>query len=524
MPQMDGGIGSGGAGWRDRVVVIGAGMGGLAAAIDLARRGAEVTVLERAATAGGKMRQVQAGSADVDAGPTVFTMRWIFEALFADAGERLEDQLDLMAADILARHAWRPGDKAGGRLDLFADVGRSAEAIGDFAGAAEARGYRDLVARSADIHRTLVGSFIAAERPSPLALVNRVGWGQLDALWRTTPWRTMWSALGQHFRDGRLRQLFGRYATYCGCSPFLAPATLMLVAHVEQDGVWLVRGGMVRVAEALQGLAERQGARFRFGAHVAEILVENGRTAGVRLADGERLLADAVVFNGDVAALARGFLGKKVRNAAADTPDAARSLSAVTWCARVPTSGFPLTHHNVFFADDYAEEFDAVFRRRTICQAPTVYICAQDRGSGDPPEGSAERLLLLINAPPDGDQRDFGAELPHLARRTIRLLQDCGLELDLPQEATTPTTPTGFDALFPASGGALYGRASHGTMGTFARAGGVTRLSGLYCAGGSVHPGPGIPMAVMSGRLAAARLLEDRAGKVRRAVRLPVPA
>jgi 1-hydroxycarotenoid 3,4-desaturase len=521
---MDGSIGRRSSGRRDRVVVIGAGMGGLAAAVDLARCGAEVTVLERAAAAGGKMRQVQAGGAGVDAGPTVFTMRWIFEGLFADAGERLEDRLDLVTADILARHAWRGGDTPGSRLDLFADIDRSAEAIGDFAGAAEARGYRDFVARSADIHHTLVGSFIAAERPSPLQLVNRVGWGQLDALWRTTPWRTMWSALGQHFRDARLQQLFGRYATYCGCSPFLAPATLMLVAHVEQDGVWLVRGGMVRVAEALQRLAERQGARFRFGAHVAEILVENGRVAGVRLADGEQVPADAVVFNGDVAALARGMLGEGPRHAAADTPDAARSLSAVTWCAHVPTTGFPLSHHNVFFAEDYAEEFDAIFRRRTICADPTVYICAQDRGTGDVAAGAAERLLLLINAPPDGDRRDFGAELPELARRTLRLLRDCGLELGLPEQAATPTTPTGFNALFPASGGALYGRASHGATGTFARAGGVTRLPGLYCAGGSVHPGPGIPMAVMSGRLAAARLLEDRAGAARRAIRLPAPA
>jgi 1-hydroxycarotenoid 3,4-desaturase len=507
---MDGGMGR----RRDRVVVIGAGMGGLAAAVDLARRGAEVTVLERAAVPGGKMRQLQG----VDAGPTVFTMRWIFEGLFADAGERLEDALSLVPAETLARHAWRQG----GRLDLFADVDRSAEAIGDFAGAADAQGYRDFVARSADIHRTLVGSFIAAERPSPLGLVQRVGWGRLDALWRTAPWRSMWSALGDHFRDARLRQLFGRYATYTGCSPFLAPATLMLIAHVEQDGVWLVRGGMVRVAQALQGLAERQGAQFRFGAHVAEILVRGGRSCGMRLADGEVIEADAVVFNGDVAALARGMLGESARRAAPDTPDAARSLSAVTWCLNAPTRGFPLLHHNVFFAEDYAEEFRAIFRRRGICAAPTVYVCAQDRGVGEVEAGAAERLLLLINAPPDGDTRDFVPDVPALAHRTLDLLRACGMEVALDDAAAT--TPTGFDALFPASGGALYGRAGHGATGTFARPGGVTRVPGLYCAGGSVHPGAGIPMATMSGRLAAARVLEDFRGGARRAVRLPAPA
>jgi 1-hydroxycarotenoid 3,4-desaturase len=490
-------------------VVVGAGMGGLAAAADLARRGARVTVLERAAAPGGKMRHVQAGGAAIDGGPTVFTMRWIFAGLFEDAGRRLEDFLQLHRADILARHAWR----AGGRLDLFADVDRSAEAIGDFAGAKDAQGYRDFTARSADIFATLKHSFIAAQRPSPLDLVRRVG--RLDALWRTMPWATMWQALGTHFIDPRLRQLFGRYATYCGCSPFLAPATLMLVAHVEQDGVWLVQGGMRRVAEAIRDLAESQGARFRFGTDVLDIVVERGRAAGVRLADGEVIAADAVVFNGDVAALGQGLLGGAARRAARDTPRAARSLSAVTWCVNAPTrGGFPLTHHNVFFAEDYAREFATIFRHRGITRAPTVYICAQDRGHGAVAEGVPERLLLLVNAPADGDLGEMqGAALQDLRTRSLALLRECGLEVAADESNTTATTPAGFHALFPGSGGALYGRASHGATGTFARPGAASRLPGLYLAGGSVHPGPGIPMAAMSGRLAAARLLEDAASR-----------
>ncbi len=497
---------------KDRIVVIGAGAGGLTAAIDLARRGADVTVLERAATPGGKMRQVVVDGSGIDAGPTVFTMRWIFESLFADCGTTLSAHLDLMPADILARHAWRQG----GRLDLFANIDRSADAIGAFAGAADAQGYRDFCARSADIYRTLRDTFIATERPSsPLDLAWRVGFGKLNALWRTAPMKTMWSAIGENFRDPRLRQLFGRYATYCGSSPLMAPATLMLVAHVEQDGVWLVKGGMLRVAEALRELGEAQGARYRFGSEVREILVENGRTTGVILTSGERIAADAVVFNGDVSALADQLLGGAVARAAPGTPNEDRSLSAITWCLKGSTNGFPLVHHNVFFAEDYAEEFDAIFRRRGITQAPTVYICAQDRGDGDVLEAQTdERLLVLINAPPDGDVKPFdAAEIATYEARAFELLAACGLTVERRTEAKVVTTPAGFNGLFPATGGALYGRASHGSMATFERPGSSTRIAGLYLAGGSVHPGPGVPMAAMSGRLAAARLLEDQAAK-----------
>ena len=490
-----------------RVIVVGAGIGGLAAAVDLARRGVQVTVCERAGSPGGKLRRIVVDGDGIDSGPTVFTMRWIFASLFEDAGRSLDEALELRAAETLARHAWRRG----GRLDLFADIDRSADAIGDFAGAREAQGYRDFVARSADIYRTLKDSFIAAQRPSTLELVRRVGVTRLDAMWRITPWMTMWQALGSHFRDPRLRQLFGRYATYCGCSPFRAPATLMLVAHVEQDGVWLVQGGMKRVAEAIRDLAESQGAAFRFRAPVAEILVENGRAAGVRLADGERLAADAVVFNGDVGALAQGLLGGAARGATRDTPRGARSLSATTWCVKAPATGFPLLHHNVFFAEDYRDEFEAVFRRRSITAAPTVYVCAQDRGHGErPAAGAPERLLVLVNAPADGDRGDPSpAALQDLAARSFGLLRSCGLEVEVAPGAAVTTTPADFHRLFPGSGGALYGRASHGATGTFARPGSASRLPGLYLAGGSVHPGPGIPMAAMSGRLAAAKLIED---------------
>jgi 1-hydroxycarotenoid 3,4-desaturase len=173
------------------------------------------------------------------------------------------------------------------------------------------------------------------------------------------------------------------------------------------------------------------------------------------------------------------------------------------------TGGFPLSHHNVFFAEDYAAEFEAIFSRRGITQAPTVYVCAQDRGDSDTPEGS-ERLLVLINAPADGDRTRFDDSLrAELEDRTFGLLEACGLQLSPESGRGVMTTPAEWETLFPASGGALYGRANHGPWASFQREGAASRLRGLYLAGGSVHPGPGIPMAAMSGRLAAARLLDD---------------
>ncbi len=497
------------------VIVIGAGVGGLSAAADLASAGLDVTVLERANAAGGKMRAFRAGEFDVDAGPTVFTMRWVFEGLFGDAGESFDDAVALESAEVLARHAWTDG----GTLDLYADPEASVDAIGVFAGVREAANYRRFLDRSAQVYATLERPFRRSERPrSTLDLVSRVGLSGVPALARTQPMVSLWNTLGEQFRDPRLRQLFARYSTYVGASPLKAPATLMLIAHVEQSGVWLVKGGMRELARQLQRLGERCGAEFRFGAHVEEILVSAGKVRGVRLAGGEELSADAVVFNGDSAALAGGLLGDGVVRATVTTPRAQRSLSAVTWCMAVEPEGFPLQHHNVFFSADYPSEFRRVFEDRTVTGRPTVYLCAQGRSAkvdSSSPEG-AEPMLLLINAPADGDRGWPGAGAPsvdELQRYTVGMLEACGLRLpDAGFSAARRTTPSDFADCFPGNGGALYGRANHGPFAIFERPSARLDVPGLYLAGGSAHPGAGVPMATLSGRMAAARLLDDRAG------------
>ncbi|NBS93295.1 MAG: FAD-dependent oxidoreductase, partial [Betaproteobacteria bacterium] len=362
-----------------RVVVVGGGVGGLTAAAALARQGLDVTLLERANDVGGKLRQVSVGGHGVDAGPTVFTMRWVFEGLFAEAGLRLEDELVLTPVRTLARHTW----SSGGQLDLFADPQRSAEAIGVFAGPAEARRYLAFAAQSREVYNTLEGPYIRSARPSLPSMMSDLGLHGSAVLFGLGPFRDLWSALSRHFHDPRLQQLFGRYATYCGSSPFAAPATLMLVAHVEQQGVWTVGGGMVEIGRALARLAQRNGAQIRTASPVESIELNHGKVSAVVLAGGERLPADSVVFNGDVAALAQGLLGSGVQGAAPAITPQARSLSAMTWCLHTRTRGLPLVHHNVFFDDDYRSEFRDIFGHGRLPRKGTVYLCAQDRHDDD---------------------------------------------------------------------------------------------------------------------------------------------
>ncbi|MFN6935772.1 MAG: 1-hydroxycarotenoid 3,4-desaturase CrtD [Tsuneonella sp.] len=484
-------------------LIIGAGIGGLASAALLSARGVEVIVLEKEAAPGGKVRQLPVGETLVDAGPTVFTMRSVIDEIFRSSGGRTEDHLTLTAADTLARHAWN----SDGHLDLFGDHGRSVDSIGRFAGAKAAEGFRSFSAEAKRIFEILDQPMLRGSKVSwPLPLMWRIGLWRMGALRAIRPYESVWKALGEHFEDARLRQLFGRYTTYCGSSPFQSPATLMLIAHVEAQGVWKIKGGLTALANALETRARQNGAVFRYNAPVDAIHCTDGRASAVSLVGGERISAAAVICNADPAALGAGLFGPDVKRAAGPPSPANRSLSAMVWLAHSEATGFPLEHHNVFFSSDYPAEF-AALKAGGVPENPSVYVCALDDAR---PEGSRRRLQVIVNAPANGDTHNYSAkEQDQCTSNMLSRLRDCGLHLETPLTHRL-VTPNDFSKLFPATGGALYGRASHGWAASFLRPGSRTRIRGLYCAGGATHPGAGVPMAALSGKLASEAVLSDR--------------
>ena len=487
------------------VAVIGAGFGGLAAALRLAARGCAVTVFEAMPEPGGKARSERSGPHALEAGPTVFTMKPVFENLFAEIGSDFDSAVKTTPLACLARHFWPDGSE----LDLFADRDRSSDAIDAFAGPKAAEGFRRFCADSRAMFEALDLSFMRRARPGPVELVRIAG---VSAMLRVRPFTKLWDALGDYFPDPRLRQLFGRYATYCGSNPFLSPATLMLIAHAEMEGVWAIDGGLPELAKAMVRELERLGGTCRCDARVTGIETRQGRVSAILLASGEVFPADAVIANSDTDAFRLGLLGDAVREAVPPRARAMRSLSAVTVSFAGHISGPGLPMHNVFFSRDYAREFRQL-AQGTLPDDPTLYLCALDRRDSPMNRlGSEERFLALINAPPRGDDFTFDKLEPSQCQARIEAaLSRHGVRILPGRHPPRTMTPQDFEGLFPGSGGGLYGRATHGAMASFQRPAARTRIPGLYCAGGSVHPGAGVPMVTISGSLAAEALLTDLA-------------
>ena len=488
-----------------KVVVVGAGIGGLASALQLAHQGYEVEVYEKNSTPGGKMRTVNSTSGPIDAGPTVFTLKHIFDALFQTVNEEIEDHLIFKQESVLARHFWPDGTV----LDLSFSPEQNFNAIKAFAGIKAAIEFEKFDRLAKELYTSFNQPILHNPNPSIRESIKGSLKSALKIIPAIIPGRTLADLVKSSFTDKRLRQVFSRYATYIGGSPYNSPAILSLIWHAESLGVWKIEGGMHKLATKIADLAEHRGAHFHYNKSVSEILVTNQQVNGVRLDNGEEINCNYIVFNGDPLAIFTGLLGKNLNNLLPKKSVQERSLSAYVWTFAAKPSLHDLAHHNVFFNSIYRSEFDDIALGR-MPRDPTLYVCAQDQEK-QIKSNSANKFEIIMNAPPlsnnnFNEEEEF--EICH--QRTFKNLEKMGLTFTPSPSRTALTTPKIFSQLFPASSGSLYGLNPRKLMTTFLRPQAQTKIQGLYLAGGGVHPGPGIPMALLSGRHAAAAIIKDQ--------------
>ena len=483
-----------------KVVIIGAGIGGLAAALRLSHQGCDVTLLDMHDKPGGKMRTVPSKAGPVDAGPTVLTMRPLIAEIFHDVGEVMEDHLTLTPLETLARHYWDDGTK----LDLMSDAEASCANIAAVFGAKAAGQFTAFAARARRLFEGFDMPMMQTPQPDQWA-VTRTVLRQPGLIRDMAPHRTLAGLLRSSFSDPRLAQLFGRYATYVGGSPYAAPAILSLIWEAEAKGVWTVKGGMHRLAAKIAELAAARGAQFRYNTKAMRITRQAGKVSGVETADGH-VRADVVLFNGDPRALVTGLMGPAPKDAIDPAGIEPRSLSAYVHAFAAAPKGVDLAHHTVFFGHTPKAEFASLAKGEMPTDA-TLYLCAQDHGAVAP--DATQRFEIIKNAPPI--PRDPEKEKGPCQTLIFARLKQFGLTFDPQPAPEALTTPHGFDAMFPGSSGSLYGRSPHGLTAAFKRPTAQTQVSGLYLCGGGAHPGAGVPMAVLSARHAAAAIMTDLA-------------
>jgi phytoene desaturase len=489
-----------------RVVVIGAGYGGLATAARLAAAGHAVTVLEQSATVGGKLGWFARDGHAFDTGPSLVTLPQVHRDLFAATGKPLDDAVDLVRLDPAVAYRFADGT----RLAVPGTLPDIPAALDDTLGAGAGGQWTALLARAAEMWRITESPVLRSPLQGPRTLA-RLARSPADVR-RIAPWQSLRGLGRRYLQHPHLATLLDRYATYSGSDPRRAPAVLATVPYVEQAyGSWYVRGGLHRLALALAERATERGAVLRTGCTVRRVRTSGGRVAGVELSDGEVVPADVVVSNADATALHRDLLPPDRRLASTTralgraTPSLSGFVLLLALRGRTPG----LAHHTVLFPDDYDAEFDAVFGAgrspapRPVPD-PTVYVSAPD----DPalrPDAQSESWFLLVNAPRHDPEGGVDWTAPGLAAayadRVLGVLAERGLDVRDRVKWREIRTPADLARLTGSAGGSIYGTSSNGARAAFLRPANASPVPGLFLVGGSAHPGGGLPLVALSAEI-----------------------
>lgn len=482
------------------VVVVGGGVGGMAAALRLRAGGRQVVLVERRDRLGGKLDRLERDGFRFDVGPSLLTMPWVFRELWAAAGRRLDDDVELVRLDPSFRYRFADGSILETRDDP-AGTAEAVEALSPGA-AAEWRGFIDRGRRIWEVAEP-----VFLRRPLGVRATLVAAAGSPRRLLAVDPLRSLAGRAAASFTDPRLRQWAARYATYSGSSPWRVPATLACIPWIEQSGgCWYVRGGLGALRDRLAELLVASGVEVRLGTEAVRLRVEAGRVTGVELGGGERLSAAAVVANVDAAHLYGELL--ELRAPLRRVLRAGRSSSAVVLLLGVDGLTPGMAHHTVLFSADYRAEFADITGRGGPPADPTLYICCASVTDLDQAPRGCEAWTVLANVPGDGGV-DWERAAPGYADLLLDVLARRGLEVRPRLRFMETVHPGDLERRHRTAGGAIYGTSSNGRRAAFLRPANRGALPGLYLAGGSSHPGGGLPLVALSGAIAAGLVAAD---------------
>ncbi|MTH53303.1 phytoene desaturase [Bacillus mangrovi] len=478
-----------------KAVVIGAGLGGLSAAITLAAKGWDVTVAEKNSHPGGKLMPVELGPYRFDFGPNTITMPHVFKRVFHQAGKVMEDSIEMVK---LERHTVNYF-KDGTRFYLSSD----AEAMKCQLKTIDPKGFKN--------YDRFLGEITRLYKLSETHFFPRMFKNVLDyaspglsyAFMRVRPLESMDRFFRRYFGNEQVIQAFNRYATYIGSSPYQSPATFAMIAYLELvQGVYYVKGGNTKIAESFYSIAQEMGVHFMMNTKVQELQVSNRRINTVLLENGQELNADEFVLNADLLKAYPELIAEKERPHFTDKKrdGLSPSISAFVILAGVEGTVEKLAHHSVFFSDDYRREFGELFKKQAYSSDPTIYI--SNSSITDPsqaPEGCSN-LFILVNAPPLDENGHLQISPQAYKELIYDKLEEAGVQLRGRIREEKLYTPLDIQEQFGAYRGALYGISANKKWDAFMRPGNFPAdVQNLSFAGGSTHPGGGSPMVTISG-------------------------
>ena len=488
------------------IAIIGAGIGGMSAGARLAKAGHQVTIYENSDRSGGKCRTEWFGDYAFDTGPSLLTLPAVYRDLFLKTGKRIEHVLNIKPVDPAFNYHFSDGSSV-----LFPNLSNpnTYNEIEKSYGLVASNQWKELIDRAERMWEVSREPFIESELNSIFSLLKRKN--LLRDIKEIAPFTSLRKLSEKLKLDPHLQMIVDRYATYTGSDPRSAPAVLLTIAFVESTfGAWHIEGGVGQLSTALEQRCSDLGVKLKFNTLVSQILVNNNHATGIKTSDGKEFKADLVVANSDAEYIYNKLLANNVNAARSERRKlkfATKSLSGFSLLLGLDNSkgkAVPIDHHNVYFPNNYDAEFDDVFTKQIPVQDPTIYICAPKDPHMTKGENK-EAWFVLVNAPRhqvDGgwDWREGGAEY---GQKIIKKLDDLGLNVSSRLDFMKYRTPADLENYAMAPGGSIYGSSSNSAASAFLRTKNRSKIKGLFCVGGSSHPGGGLPLVGISAEIVA---------------------